>query len=46
MKFLVTILSVMSLVMAHDMHTGQCPSFTPMAGFDWEKVSLIVADGV
>jgi len=21
------------------MHTGQCPGFTPMAGFDWEKFS-------
>ena len=41
LRFLVTTLSV-CLVSAHEMHTGQCPGFTPMAGFDWEKVSLVL----
>ena len=39
-KYLVTTLSVMCLASAHEIHTGQCPGFTPMAGFDWEKVSI------
>ena len=49
-KIFVTALSVMCLASAHEVHTGQCPGFTPMAGFDWEKVSLASlveeADGV
>ena len=40
-RLLVTTLSV-CLASAHEMHTGQCPGFTPMAGFDWEKVSLVL----
>ena len=39
-KFLVTTFSVMCLATAHEIHTGQCPGFTPMAGFNWEKVSI------
>ena len=27
------------LVTGHELHTGQCPSFTPMQAFDWEKVT-------
>ena len=27
------------LVTGHELHTGQCPTFTPMQGFDWEKVT-------
>ena len=41
LRFLVTTLSV-CLASAHEMHTGQCPGFAPMAGFDWAKVSLVL----
>jgi len=38
-RIFVATLSVMCLASAHEVHTGQCPGFTPMAGFDWEKFS-------
>ena len=27
------------LATGHELHTGQCPSFAPMQGFDWDKVT-------
>ena len=42
MRFLVTTLSLVCVASAHEMHTGQCPRFNPMAGFDWEKVSSVL----
>merc|ERR1712079_959468 len=41
-----TMIVILSLVLtllghsdSHSMHSGQCPNFTPMSGFDWDKFS-------
>merc|ERR1712098_982111 len=39
MMKLVIIAMVMTLVTCHEYFPGQCPNFTPMSGFDWDKFS-------
>ena len=36
------LLICLSTVSSHSVHSGQCPSLTPMAGFDWDQVSLLL----
>ena len=35
---LLALLSCASFVFAHDEYRGKCPTFSPMQGFDWNRV--------
>ena len=39
LKFFV-LLSCLGLAFSHDEYRGKCPTFTPMQGFDWNRVSI------
>ena len=44
MSFFVVLLGCLSAtvvgVYGHDTHSGDCPAFPPMKGFDWDRVSF------
>jgi len=42
MRLLLLTISLLSTVLGHDLYGGKCPTFPPMAGFDWSRFS----DGV
>ena len=35
---ILTLLIVVGFVSAHDEYRGKCPTFSPMQGFDWNRV--------
>ena len=39
---LVLYLTGLSPVTSHSVHSGQCPDLSPMSGFDWDQVSLMM----
>ena len=39
-KFFGVLLCVV-VAFAHDEYRGKCPTFTPMQGFDWNRVSVL-----
>merc|ERR1712236_25956 len=39
MKLLAIIACLSASVLGHEYFPGQCPNFTPMSGFDWQKFS-------
>ena len=39
--YISVLLSTLAIVQCHEMHTGQCPQFSPMSDFDWNKVAAV-----